>query len=175
MSEIAKKICLVGDFSVGKTSLIRRYIEEKFSDDYLSTVGVKISRKSISLLPEQNYQKLNLIIWDVEGHTKFKSITPNYLTGASGSIIVGDVTRKETLDRIKNHLDLFFKINPQGIAIVALNKSDLIASEKLHKLASVYNFDNYPQVIRTYITSAKTGEYVNQIFEVLGIEMLRIH
>jgi small GTP-binding protein len=175
MSEIAKKICLVGDFSVGKTSLIRRFVEDKFSDKYLSTVGVKISRKSISLSSEQQYQQLNLIIWDVEGHTKFKSITTNYLTGASGSIIVGDVTRKETLDRIKTHLDLFLQINPQGIAIIALNKSDLIASEKLQKLASLYDFDNHPQVVKTYTTSAKTGVYVNQIFEVLSLKILNLN
>ena len=77
MAVISKKICLLGDFSVGKTSLIRRFIEGKFSDQYLTTVGVKISRKSLEL--DSPSQTINFILWDIEGQTKFQSITPSYL------------------------------------------------------------------------------------------------
>ena len=100
MSIISKKICLVGDFSVGKTSLIRRFVENKFSDRYLSTVGVKISRKSIEVETAIASQLVNLLIWDIEGQTKFQSIATSYLKGASGSIIVADITRPETLEHL---------------------------------------------------------------------------
>ncbi|MEO0836337.1 MAG: ADP-ribosylation factor-like protein, partial [Cyanobacteria bacterium J06642_3] len=93
MSTISKKICLLGDFNVGKTSLVRRFVEDTFSDRYLTTVGVKISRKSMTVSTEQDIHQVNLLVWDLEGNTKFKSITPSYLKGASGSIIVADLTR----------------------------------------------------------------------------------
>ena len=75
MSPISKKICLVGDFGVGKTSLIRRFVDKQFSDKYLSTVGVKISRKLIELseTESQKAEEIQLIIWDIEGSNKFKS------------------------------------------------------------------------------------------------------
>jgi small GTP-binding protein len=80
---ISKKICLVGDFGVGKTSLIRRFVDRQFSDEYLSTVGVKISRKTLELegVRQQDQLNLQLLIWDLEGHTKFKAIAPSYLQG----------------------------------------------------------------------------------------------
>ena len=76
MSIITKKICLLGDFNVGKTSLVRRFIENKFSDQYLSTVGVKISRKSVNVSTNLDIHQVNLLLWDLEGNTKFKSIKP---------------------------------------------------------------------------------------------------
>ena len=125
MSTTTKKICLLGDFNVGKTSLVRRFVEGKFSDRYLSTVGVKVSRKSVEIRTDKDISWLNLLVWDLEGNTKFKSITPSYLRGASGSIIVADLSRSDTLKNLNQHLKLFFEINPKGKAIVALNKADL--------------------------------------------------
>jgi GTPase SAR1 family protein len=69
--------------------LIRRFVDRQFSDQYLSTVGVKISRKLVESV------NLQLLIWDLEGHTKFKGITPSYLQGASGAVVVADVSRIE--------------------------------------------------------------------------------
>lgn len=173
MSIISKKICLVGDFSVGKTSLIRRFVENKFSDRYLSTVGVKISRKPIELETPTASQSVNLLIWDIEGQTKFQPIAASYLKGASGSIIVADITRPETLEHLQTHLTLFFSINPQGLAIVALNKSDLAVEEKLARIIELYNFEQHPQVLATYVTSAKTGEYVDLMFTQLAENMIK--
>ena len=166
MSVISQKICLIGDFSVGKTSLIRRFIEDKFSDKYLTTVGVKISRKSV--ITNSLDRQVNLLIWDIEGRTKQKSIPTNYLRGANGAIIVGDLTRTKTLVNLKNHLKLFLQINPQGDIIVALNKCDLVTQEKLARLVELHNFQDCEQVINTYVTSAKTGDRVNQMFEELA-------
>lgn len=174
MSTISKKICLVGDFGVGKTSLIRRFVEREFSDQYLSTVGVKISRKTIELAKssEQKVENLQLMIWDLEGHTKFKAIAPSYLQGSSGAILVADVTRQETVDRLTEHLNLFLSINPKGFIIIAFNKSDLFDEEKMEKLLTTYNFSEQVRVLSTYATSAKTGKDVDLIFEKLAYKIV---
>ncbi|MBW4537098.1 MAG: GTP-binding protein [Pleurocapsa minor HA4230-MV1] len=168
MSTITQKICLLGDFNVGKTSLVRRFIEDKFSDRYLSTVGVKVSRKSLNVTTETQRHQLNLLIWDLEGNTKFKSITPNYLKGASGSIIVADLSRSDTLDNLTQHLQLFFEVNPQGQVAVALNKADLILPEKLAKLVENCQLPDFPRVLGIYTTSAKTGDRIEQMFQELA-------
>lgn len=173
MSVISRKICLLGDFSVGKTSLIRRFVEDKFSDNYLSTVGVKVSRKSIYLRVQGNEQQVNLLIWDLEGHTKFKSIAPAYVTGASGSIVAADLTRVDTLDNLHQHIDLFLATNPQGFIVVALNKADLIETEKLSRLLDLYGSNSCSQVLNVYPTSAKTGQNVEQMFNELALRSLQ--
>lgn len=174
MSTISKKICLVGDFGVGKTSLIRRFVERQFSDQYLSTVGVKISRKTLELeeLELEKKQSLQLLIWDLEGHTKFKGIAPTYLQGSSGAIVVADVSRIETIERITEHIQLFTSVNPKSSAIVALNKSDLIDEEKLQKLVQLIQNQELKQVIGLYTTSAKTGLFVDEIFQKLAYKIL---
>ncbi len=162
MSVISKKICLVGDFSVGKTSLIRRFIEDVFSEKYLTTIGIKVSRKLLYL--KSSSQEIDLVIWDIEGNTRFKSITPTYLKGATGAIIVGDLSRQETLTHLSDHINLFLEVNPKGMAIVALNKKDLIEENKLKKLIQLNNFQNHSQVINTIVTSAKDNTNVNKAF-----------
>ncbi len=159
---ISKKICLIGDFGVGKTSLIRRFVEQQFSDQYLSTVGVKISRKTLESV------NLQMLIWDLEGHTKFKAIAPTYLQGGSGVVIVADVTRQETVERITDHIKLFLSVNPKGSIVLALNKSDLVEDEKLTKLTHLVQLQYSEQVLGVYQTSAKTGLYVDEIFNKLG-------
>ena len=168
MSIITKKICLLGDFNVGKTSLIRRFVEDKFSDRYLSTVGVKVSRKAIELKTDLELHQVNLLIWDLEGNTKFKSITPSYLKGASGSIIVADLSRSNTLNNLNQHIKLFLDINPQGAIVIALNKADLIPQEKLHKLTKNYSSYSSKHIVGIYTTSAKTGNKVAEMFDELS-------
>ncbi|MBD0344097.1 MAG: GTP-binding protein [Coleofasciculus sp. Co-bin14] len=174
MAIISKKICLVGDFGVGKTSLIRRFVERQFSDQYLSTVGVKISKKTLELQvgEEQKNQNLQLMIWDLEGHTKFKAIAPSYLQGSSGALVVGDVTRQETIDRIPEHINLFFSVNAKGFIILALNKSDLVDEEKLQKLEQLLQSSKQERVLAIYQTSAKNGSNVDEIFQKLASRII---
>ena len=172
MPKITKKICLLGDFSVGKTSLIRRFVEGKFSDEYLSTIGVKISRKSLEIKTETDQYQLNLLLWDLEGNTKFKSITPSYLKGAVGAIIVADLSRPNTLNSISQHIDLFLQVNDQGTIIVALNKVDLISPEKLDKITQSHTRKDNSQVLGTYLTSAKSGAKVEEMFIELAHESI---
>jgi small GTP-binding protein len=182
MATISKKICMVGDFGVGKTSLIRRYVEGTFSDQYLSTVGVKISRKTLKLdpLPQSmcepktspNPVTLQLILWDLEGHTRFKSIAPSYLQGAKGALIVADVTRPETIDRLGEHVDLFLSVNPEGWAIVALNKTDLFPADKTEALLKSVECQGLDRLLSIHLTSAKTAKNVDSMFEELSRKIL---
>lgn len=173
MAVISQKMCLVGDFGVGKTSLIRRFVDDQFSDEYLSTVGVKISRKAVDvILPEASTQKVQLLIWDLEGHTKFKSIAPSYLQGAKGALIVADVTRPETVDSLTNHIQLFTSVNPKGSILLALNKTDLVEQSVIDNLTLEAKKQVGDRVFGLYQTSAKTGHFVNTIFDDLTIKML---
>ncbi|MBE9160960.1 MULTISPECIES: Rab family GTPase [Microcoleaceae] len=171
---ISKKMCMIGDFGVGKTSLIRRFVDRQFSDEYLSTVGVKISSKIITLenIKQQANITAKLLIWDLEGHTKFKGIAPTYLQGASGVLIVADVSRTETVERISEHIKLFSSVNPKGLIIIALNKIDLIDEEKLAMLVEISHAIAKDKVIAVYTTSAKTGQDVDEIFHKLAYTMV---
>lgn len=160
---------MLGDFGVGKTSLIRRFVEQSFSDQYLSTVGVKISRKEVTL--PDNGQQVKLLIWDIEGQTKFKAIAPSYLQGAAGVVIVGDVTRAETIQNFQNHLELFAQANPNGKAVLALNKSDLI-DETVSKKLTNFLLESIQNVAGVYQTSAKTGLNVDPMFVTLVQQFL---
>ena len=167
-------MCMVGDFGVGKTSLIRRFVDRQFSDQYLSTVGVKISRKNIELLggKQQEKQDVQLLIWDLEGHTKFKAIAPSYLQGSSGALVVADVSRPETIERLIEHIQLFSSVNPKGNIIIALNKLDLVDEEKLAKMVEIAEATAPERVLATYTTSAKTGKDVDDIFHKLAYKMV---
>ncbi len=176
---VSQKICLIGDFGVGKTSLIRQFVDRQFSDKYLSTVGVKISRKLVSIdncanNSQAELKQLQLIVWDIEGSTRFKAIAPSYLQGAKGGIIVGDVTRQSSMQSLKDHVQLFQSVNPKASLIIALNKVDLIESnEREHLLQSIpTEFANLN--VSIYITSAKTGEGVDEAFQKLASQMLML-
>ena len=167
---------MLGDFGVGKTSLIRRFVERQFSDKYLSTVGVKISRKTVNIKSRlhQNSMSVQMMIWDLEGNTKFKAITPTYLQGARSAVIVGDLSRKATIEHIPDHIQSFLSVNSKGFVIVALNKSDLINQDELAEISGFPQFNNHNQVIATYLTSAKTGKSVDQVFAKLASKMIQL-
>jgi small GTP-binding protein len=165
---------MLGDFSVGKTSLIRRFVDRQFSDQYLSTVGVKISRKTVEcqLFEQKKQVNIQLLIWDLEGNTKFKAVTPTYLQGASSAVVVADINRQVTIDHISDHIQCFLSVNPKGFVIVALNKSDLIDEETRKKYLESIAMKAPDKIIATYSTSAKTGLCVDEIFQKIAYQML---
>lgn len=122
MSEtIRLKVCLVGAPAVGKTSLVRRYVEGTFSEDYLTTIGVRISRKRV----EMDGEPVGLVVWDINGDDAFAPLQAAYLRGASAFLLVADGTRPITLDRVlalRSELDDAFGETP---AVLAINKNDL--------------------------------------------------
>jgi small GTP-binding protein len=157
---LQKKICMLGSFSVGKTSLVKRFVESIFSDRYLTSVGVKIDKKVISAGGED----VTLMLWDLYGEDEYQKIRMSYLRGSHGYLLVADGTRAETLDvalAIQQEAEKNFGPLP---FVIALNKTDLageweITSEREAELAAAG---------RTLIrTSAKTGEGVEQLFESL--------
>ena len=166
MGLIQKKICLLGEFAVGKTSLVRRYVEGTFDDTYLSTIGVKISRK---LLTRQDDQ-LNLIIWDLAGGEDFSGLDENYLRGASGAVLVCDLTRPETMDILYEYAWRMNEINPEARIVVAANKSDLITEYRL----DISDLDTLCQATHSQFlfTSAKTGENAEAIMSLLADKLI---
>jgi len=156
---IRKKILLLGDFSVGKTSLIRRYVDGTFDDKYLTTIGVKISKKNLQI----GTNECELIIWDVEGNTPHKKIPTSYYKGASGAIFVTDVNRSETFQNIKEILNTFLQLNPNAKYVIAHNKSDLLSDAQIE----AFDLDT-----NTFLTSAKEDQNVEKIFITLYREML---
>jgi len=156
---IRKKILLLGDFSVGKTSLIKRYIDNTFSDNYLTTIGVKISKKLLVI----GEIECELIIWDIEGATSIKKIPNSYYKGANGAIFVADVNRSETIENINEHINTFLMLNQDASYVVAYNKSDLLSTQQKEML-------NLPR--NSFLVSAKDNENVSTLFQTLAKEIL---
>lgn len=157
MTIIQKKICLLGEFAVGKTSLVRQFVEGRFDDKYLSTIGVKVSRKSLT----RAYGTLNLLLWDLAGSEEFKANTA-YLQGAAGAIVVCDLTRGETLSGLERYAQQVRAAGGTGPLVFLGNKADLteqrsITEEDLQKAAEALGG---PYLL----TSAKTGANVEAAF-----------
>ncbi len=162
---IAKKIVLVGDFSTGKTSLIRRFVDNQFSDRYLSTIGVKISRKKLN----SGDIEIQNLIWDIEGGTETKPLNTTYLMGAHGAIIVADLSRESTLERIQTYIDMLEEKSLKIPFVIALNKCDLLENTEMifSKISEQYTEAGYIS-----LTSAKSAEGVEGIFKSLTALMM---
>ena len=121
---IKKKICMLGAFAVGKTSLVQRYVHSLFSEKYLTTVGVKIDKKTV----DAGGAPVDLILWDIHGEDEFQAVRPSYLRGASGCLLVVDGTRRHTLHTAHSLLKRT-RDTVGGIPVIFIfNKSDLQAS-----------------------------------------------
>ncbi len=162
MKTVQKKICLLGDFSVGKTSLIRQFVEERFEETYLSTIGVHMSRKRL----ERENHFLNFFIWDLAGGEDFDVIGPNYLRGAAGAIIVCDLTRQETLPALSLYARRMRAMNPEAALVFVGNKHDLVNDRVITD--AMIQTEITPLADQFLLTSAKTGENVNRAFELLA-------
>lgn len=156
---IRKKILLIGDFGVGKTSLIRRYVDNAFDDKYMTTIGVKISKKLLHI----DDIECELLIWDIEGATTTKSIPHSYFKGASGAIFVADVTRHETVLGINEHVNTFMMLNQDAKYVIAYNKADLLTVQQKEALDIPSN---------TCLTSAKSDMNVEALFTTVAKEIL---
>jgi small GTP-binding protein len=166
MGLIQKKICLLGDFAVGKTSLVRRYIEGIFEDTYLSTIGVNISRKVLTRESDQ----LHMMIWDLAGGENFSGQDRNYLRGAAGALLVCDLTRPETLQILYSYAQKLQELNPEARMVIAANKADMSGEYSLN----VSDLDKISQSIQGQFlyTSAKTGENVERIIDLLADKLM---
>src|SRR5512136_294554 len=102
LRDILKKVVLLGDGGVGKTSLIARYVVNKFDDKYIATIGTKVSRKDIQIVKPDLIINLRIMIWDILGQKEYSKIRSASLSGAQGLILVGDLTRPDTIKSLKD-------------------------------------------------------------------------
>jgi small GTP-binding protein len=154
---IQKKICMVGVFGTGKTSLVQQYVHSIFSVKYHSTVGVKIDRKTVDISGTQ----VSLVLWDLAGKDAEQEIPASYLRGSHGVLYVVDGTRRETLEQLPELQALVRGAAGTVPSLVALNKADLVGEWKLSDADEAGLKSQGAEVLRT---SAKTGSAVEDAF-----------
>jgi len=159
---ISKKVILTGSFGVGKTSIFEQFLYSKFSKKYLTTIGVNVDKKVIQV----NSKELSLIVWDIAGEVKQDKVPNSYFLGTSAIIYVFDVTRKSTYEGLDTDLNHLQKMLPKGIISIVGNKIDLVNDEFIEDLKA--------KIPRPWdiLTSAKTGENVEQLFREIGTKLL---
>jgi small GTP-binding protein len=162
---IKKKVCMLGAFATGKTSLVERFVKSIFSEKYLTTVGVKIDKKLMWF----DNQEIELLLWDIHGEDEFQKVRTSYLRGAAGYFLVVDGTRAATLDTAYDLRERVDETVGRIPSILLFNKVDLIDTWEIQ--TSV--FEELARASWPYLkTSAKTGEGVEEAFQVLTNKML---
>ena len=160
---IAKKVLLVGNFGVGKTSLIRRFVLNKFSEDYISTIGVRVSSKIV----QYKCKDIKLLIWDVAGTNGEDKIPKAYFLGASAAMFVFDLSREETYINLEAQIEVIRDLsNLKEITIVG-NKKDLLTTDELESVTERVS------VKIDLITSAKENNNVESAFLQLVSQALK--
>ncbi len=171
------KLCLIGEAAVGKTSLVRRYVEDAFDDRYISTLGGKVSLKKIWLTSRRDPSKtveVQLSIWDLIGERSYlDTLHQDYLKGAQGIIAVCDVTRYSTFEALDEWISAAFKIAGQVPLAIVVNKMDL-----KDQIMCLYDEQEPREKAErnggfALWTSAKTGENVNSIFGQMSLAVVR--
>jgi small GTP-binding protein len=170
--EFVYKIVILGDAAVGKTSLINRFVEDSFSEDYRATLGANIVRKDVNL----NSTKVRLIMWDLAGQEKYQVVRSMYFQGCQGALLVYDVTRYSTFDSINSKWLRDFKkyVKKEGAYILIGNKSDLtdqrtVTEERGKEIAEKIKASHFIE------TSAKMGENIEEAFALLVNQILNNH
>jgi small GTP-binding protein len=162
---LQKKICMLGSFAVGKTSLVRRFVESIYSDVYQTTVGVKVDKKNVQV----NGTDLTLVLWDIYGEDDYQKMRWTYLRGAAGYLLVADGTRKATLDKAFS-LEQRVKEEVGVIPFVfVINKCDLLQDWEVDSALETQLADKGWSTLRS---SAKTGEGVEDAFSLLSRKKL---
>ncbi len=151
---IKKKVILTGSFGVGKTSLFNRFVYSKFDEKYLTTIGVKVDKKSLTI----EGKEVTLLLWDIAGEISQDKVPNSYFLESSAIIYVFDLTRPSTYANMEFDLTHLEKMVPGVLVKIVANKKDLVTDEELEKVLKEVN--KFPDVI----TSAKTGENVENLF-----------
>lgn len=158
---ISYKVCMLGAFSVGKTSLVKRYVESIFSENYETTIGVKIAKHCLNVGDEES----QLLIWDIEGKDSFTNINTRYLRGSSGIILVADGTRPNSINELFAINELIQEHATDIPVVVMMNKKDLIEQWQISET-------QYEQINQlgncVFESSAKTSENVDKAFFTLS-------
>jgi len=165
---LMKKVCLIGDPAVGKTSLVRRFVFDMYDDKYISTIGAKVTRKALGLdLPEQDLRvELSMLVWDIAGQGREQMFRGTFLRGLEGAIVVADVTRPETFSSLRDVVAYTERQPAYVPTVFLLNKRDLAEPSPADlKEANALAIEKGIPVLAT---SAKTGQNVEEAFARLG-------
>lgn len=158
---IQKKICMLGTYAVGKTSLVRRFVESIYSDKYHTTVGVKVDKKVVQVGADE----VTLLLWDIEGAETEHELRKSYLRGASGYLLVADGTRNDTLYKALALQSRAEEAVGSVPFLLLINKSDLAEMWDIESREKAALEQKDWQVINT---SAKTGQGVEEAFLTLA-------
>jgi small GTP-binding protein len=170
LRDILKKVVLLGDGSVGKTSLVARYVVNKFDDKYITTIGTKVSRKDIQIIRPNLIINLRMMIWDILGQKEYSKIRSASLSGAQGVILVGDLSRPETVKSLSEFwLKEVRSVCGNIPTVMVGNKLDI--ADKAAMASTLLETTGQKLGFPTLLCSAKTGANVEVIFSSLG-EML---
>ncbi len=167
MALITKKVCVIGDFAVGKTSTVARCVHNVFSEKYLTTVGVKIDTKEVTH-PDSG-DVIKMIIWDIAGTDRFSAVEFSYLRGSSGFLLVIDGTRSNTLDVARRLRDEAAERYGDLPFVTLINKSDLHGDWEVNEAdIAQLKSDGYSPLL----TSARSGENVEQALSLLALKVV---
>jgi len=162
---LQKKICMLGAFATGKTSLVVQFVHSIFTDKYYTTIGVKIDKKELTI----GTQDVNLVLWDLAGEDEFLQVHMSYLRGSSGYLLVADGTRPATLDTARSLQKRVEAAIGYVPFVLMLNKSDLTAGWELGEEALADLREKGWDII---ITSARSGLGVEEAFVMLVKKIL---
>lgn len=162
---IQKKICMLGAYAVGKTSLVRRFVHSMFTDKYLTTVGVKIDKKQV----QHGVKEVSLLLWDLYGEDEFQRVQTTYLRGSSGLLIVADGLRPATVDKAIELRDKTFVTIGKVPALLLMNKCDLLPQWEVKPERLAQLSQSGWSILHT---SAKSGEGVEEAFSQLTAQMM---
>lgn len=168
---VVKKICILGDPAVGKSSLVGRFVLEQFGEEYVSTIGARVCEKDVPTGGAGAAASVQLVIWDIAGQSQFTSVTPGFYRGAEGALIVCDPTRRETMRNLWSWDRRFRETAAAHNIMVLFNKSDLAARWEVTREEAERTAGELK--CPCLFTSAKTGENVEQAFTALAEKIMK--
>jgi small GTP-binding protein len=172
MTDFVFKICLLGDGGVGKTSLVYRFIENRFSRDFKSTLGVNLLKKRVQI------REHNVIcqIWDLGGQAAYRKLRKLYLEGSQGALLVYDITSRPSFDNMEEWIQTLFEARNQDVPLIIIgNKLDLEQNRQVKLTEAMEYAKKKNPNIKVLETSAATGDGVEQAFLSLAELVLAKH
>ncbi len=160
-----KKICMLGGFAVGKTSLVRRFVSNVFSDHYRTTIGVTVEKKSVKV----DEREVTLVLWDLYGEDEFQRVRDSYLRGSAGYILVMDGTRKATLDTALALQQTAARTIGAVPFVLIINKADVRSDWEIDERAIEQLREQGWTVL---FGSAKLGQGVEELFVTLATQIV---